>query len=632
MNPSVLPTRWPVTLGARLGLATVLAVGCAPPDQNALEITTPSHGDFVEATVVTVQGVSHYDPTDFVLEVNGVTTPYESGVPWLQSIDLDHEAVFNTIVARTAPESLSAVPDASMDRERVVVIAGEALPDDEFAPKSVGLRLNETLFANLQPLLSSIGNIDLGQLLPQKLIDDREVAPNIEIDVLLSKSPIVRDLRVGFDSEPGQLVATIDVIGLEVNLRVDVEVDFFIGSHEFQCAIELEADTISLSAPLSFQPDATGVLPVDVVQTADAALNLDNFEIDFKDDGICDSFILEAIVDALTPRLRDVAETEIPEVINERDATGRTMLEAGIEDGLAEFDVGNSLRRFMDANLLVPASLIDEDHEGVSLALDSKMEATCPKDPTESPLPGSYIVRQPFPVLGATTPTANLPFDLAAVVSTSVLNQTLKNLTECGMLTHSLYRIGQEQITAGRLAQDLPSFGAMEPSTPFGLEIRPTVAPVITGQPGPNGELVDVRLGDVHVGLHSVESNGEELVGIAMDVRIGLGIEFDDEAKTFHVTVSQTFPEHQSIEILKNELGLDVAELKSGLPPLFSDFITELTGSFDAVSVPGPFNIADLVDVLEGVEGLPTVSIVVPEVSRIGEYIGVFFRVETGSP
>ena len=77
-------------------------------------------------------------------------------------------------------------------------------------------------------------------------------------------------------------------------------------------------------------------------------------------------------------------------------------------------------------------------------------------------------------------------------------HQLLKAEVECGLLQIQLTELdlggGPLPLTAGLLAALIPEFSSLPPETPIAIDLKPSLAPIVTGNFGPGGELADLRL------------------------------------------------------------------------------------------------------------------------------------------
>ena len=139
---------------------------------------------------------------------------------------------------------------------------------------------------------------------------------------------------------------------------------------------------------------------------------------------------------------------------------------------------------------------IPEDDDGLTLGSDTRITSEigggpgqCTPPPGAPDLLGSFHVDEPFPAFGPTTPGGD-PYDLGICISTSAFNQLLKAQIECGLLQLDLTEFdlgfGPVPLTTGVLAVIIPELSVFPPDSPLTIALRPTLAPLLTGAPGPS--------------------------------------------------------------------------------------------------------------------------------------------------
>src|SRR5690606_885859 len=187
-----------------------------------------------------------------------------------------------------------------------------------------------------------------------------------------------------------------------------------------------------------------------------------------------------------------------------------------------------------------------------------------------------YHVAESFPAFGATTPVGGLPYDLGIAISTSAFNQLLKAQIECGLLQVTItefdFGSGPLPLTAGTLALLVPEFQNFPPATPLRIELRPTLAPLLTGNNGPGGELGEIRVGQIEVTVIGGEFPLADTVFLkgAVDFRAGLNMTFDDETGSLVVGIGSVTPADITVGVLDNPVNTNEATLGIVLPGLLA--------------------------------------------------------------
>jgi hypothetical protein len=269
--------------------------------------------------------------------------------------------------------------------------------------------------------------------------------------------------------------------------------------------------------------------------------------------------------------------------------------------------VGSGLGLQLDAPLFTVA----EDAAGVTLGADSRFTMSVGNGPGQCiPPPGapnlsaSYAPPSAFPTFGPTTPVGAQPYDVGVAISTAGFNQLLRGQTECGLLRSTLTTIDLDgdggvpplPITAGLLALLAPEFGRLPANTPLEIDVTPTMAPIVTGNPGPNGELSELKVAQVLIEF--AEPNGGPVwLGAALDVRLGMDLDFLPDGSGLGVTLAEPATSDMSLVILDDPLGTNAAQLEAALPALIRPMIPQLAGGLASFPLPQFFGL-----VLDGVE------------------------------
>jgi hypothetical protein len=219
-----------------------------------------------------------------------------------------------------------------------------------------------------------------------------------------------------------------------------------------------------------------------------------------------------------------------------------------------------------------------------------------------------------FPTLGATTPSST-PYGLGIVLATTTFNQLLKALTEKGFLNYELteFSLGGPPLTltAGVLSTIIPEFASLMPpgcvvsdpcDPPLKIRLAPTIAPVLSGDTGPSGELGDLRLPNLVVDIISPSDPTNPYLRIAADVRTGfnattqpicVGGTSDGQVCAVNsdcaspgtctgselaFEIGQPLLENITVVVVNNPIGANVEDLQTNLPQLLVQAFGALTG------------------------------------------------------
>ena len=233
-------------------------------------------------------------------------------------------------------------------------------------------------------------------------------------------------------------------------------------------------------------------------------------------------------------------------------------------------------------------------------------------------LTASYSVDEAFPSFGTTTPEGGVPYDLALSISTSAFNQLLKAQIECGLLRMELSEIdiggGPLPLTAGTLALIIPELNAFDPAMPVVVRLAPTLAPLLTGKPGPGGELGEIRVGQLMADIVGQDTPNHEFLMLrgAIDFRAGLDMSFASGSLAF--SIGSVTPADIMVGILENLVNTNEAVLGIALPFVLAQALPSLGEGLAAFPIPSFFGLQ-----LQGLE-----------VSRNGQFYSLFANLRPG--
>ncbi len=279
--------------------------------------------------------------------------------------------------------------------------------------------------------------------------------------------------------------------------------------------------------------------------------------------------------------------------------------------------VGQGLGLQLDAPLFDVA----EDASGITLGADARFMTSigsgpgqCLPPPDAPDLLGSYAPPEAFPTFGPTTPLGGQPYGIGVSISSAGFNQLLRAQIECGLMRSTLTTIDLDgtggspplPITAGLLALLAPELGQLPPATPLVIEVTPTLAPLVTGSPGPGGELTELRVAQVLVEI--VQPGVAVWLGGALDARLGMTLDFLADGSGLGVVLSQPSAADTTFVVLENPLGADATQLEAVLSAVIRPMIPDLAGALAGFPLPDFFGLR-----LQGVE-----------VSRSGQFLSLF--------
>jgi cysteine-rich repeat protein len=600
---------------------------CNPFD---IVIDSPAHGTFTTAGSVTVSG--HYTmlpPGQAAVTINGVAASSVNQVnrTFSHTVSLSQSAIFNPILA-----SVTNTANGDDARDRIVVIAGNSVADGSYSPQSVAMRVNDSGLDTLEPLVSGLaaGQFNLASLIPSgtTLLDECFISVigcwgSARVQIA-NPPPSFSNMTLALDSKPGAVGTDIRIN----NLRIDVEID---GSGLVpSCGLRLTANQMQLTGDYSLEPKAGDPSHIDVNLASPIGVNFAGFHQDFTW-GLCTAPIIGDIIRAVMPDVQQAAIDGVRGFLGDPDGGGPqdSPIAGAIQTVLAGVSISQPVGEGLGLMFDAPLFTVAEDNTGITLGADSRFQVSIGSGPGQCVPPGgapvltaSYAAPASFPSFGPNTPDTNRPYGLGICISSAGFNQLLRGQTECGLMRTSLSTIDLDgpggfptlPITPSLLSLIVPEFSQLPPNLPLRVDVAPTIAPIVTGNPGPGGELTDLRIAQVAI---SIVEPGPETVWLrgALDARLGMDLDFLPDGSGLAITLSPPQPGNISIAITENPLGANEAQVETVLPALLEPLIPQLAGALSSFPLPQFFGMR-----LQGVE-----------VSRNGQFLSLFANLTPAS-
>ena len=571
---------------ARLLLAP-LAIGiallsCGQGDPKVF-IDSHSHGDFVVEPdgMVTIRGRIR-KPSHFTnIEINGVSVPLTEN-DFAVDVSLNFNAVFNriTLIADRTPGH----PAGDQQKITFVIVAADGTNHDvaldgEYSPDGVGLRINDAGLSELAPVIESLssGALDISSL----IAGQNPIAQGSMSGISYTANVV----EVGFGGfgmtmDPASGVLNGDIQIDDFFLEIDLELGF-LGS----CTLEIDTTAANILGGYDLGPLAEDPIYADVNLSTPISVVLQGFNSTFVS-GICNDPLIGDIVNLIIGEgdIQQLMQDGFEQNLGDPDGAGPedSVIAAAIQDALAGISIAGPVGTAVGGELDAPINSITEDADGVQISADAAIFATQP-EPTAPDLPASYEVAGAAPVFGATTPVGGLPYGMAFAISTSAMNQLLKTQTENGLLADSIVEMFGQPITAGLLHTFFPllGFGALPASTPIQIDIIPTMAPVMDGQSGPDGELTQMRIGGLGVELRELGA-ADALIAVEVETRVGVDLLFTSNGLEF--TLGE--PASTTITVFKTELNSNETAISQTFKRAFALFLPQLASAIDAFPLP----------------------------------------------
>ncbi len=581
-------------------------------------INTPTHGSFTQSATSNVTGVVNFlAPAQAALTINGAPVSVGPGGAFSTTVTLDQPGIFTPIRATVTDTTFGGNA-----HDRVVAIFGPSVADGALSDESVALRLNDSGLDEAEPLVAALagGGLDLATLIP---VGTQLIGNTCFVDSFLgclgsgsvsvsNPPPSIAGFGIAMDSKINVVEGIVTVTNIQVNVQLS-------GSGVVPtCGIRITANSATFDADYSLSPDAGDPGMIDVNQSGNLAVSFSGFNHTFTS-GLCDAPIIGDIIALFLPDIQSLTLSAMEGFLNDPDGAGPQDGPIGdaIETALADISISGPIGSGLGVMLDTPLFAVLENHSGITLGTDSSFTTQVGTGPGEClPPPGapdlaaSLAVNQTFPTFGANTPVGGVPYELGLCISSEGFNQLLKAQVECGLLVSSISELdlggGPTPLTASTLALLIPQFGIFPPTTPFRIDILPTVAPVVAGN-GPSGELTELKIAQVLANIVQDDGSEEIVLQGAFDARIGMDLEFAPGG--LGIVLSPPLAGGITVAIINNPLGVDEVALETTiLPPLVSVLLPDLASSLASFPLPEFLGLE-----LSGVE-----------VSKNGEFLSLF--------
>ena len=566
----------------------VVALGCGDPVP-ILTILSPASGTFTTGSSITMTGtVTNIPVADLALTVNGTPVPLQPDGSFSTTLAVSQSAVLNPFVVKARKVSLNYTVT-----QRVMVIAGPAVVDGMFSPSGIGMRINDTGLNQLEPTIQSMinGSFDISSMIlaANPIVDDYCVIDTWfgcagRVDVNASSVTYSQPVGVNLDAITNLTNVLVAVQNIRINYRVTGAVS---------CDGHLTASTTNVSGNYDQVPGVPAN-NVNVNQQGDVGVGFVNFNNSF-DSGVCDwpiiGDIIQLVIGDVQPMVHDGLGTNLrdPDGSGPQDAP----IAAAIQATLAGLSIAGPIGTALGVTLNADLENIAEDTTGLTYRTASRVTQPDPTPGSPDQLYSSNPA-ETFPTLGANTPVTNQPYGLGLAISSGTFNQLLKAETESGLLQLDVTEFQGVPLTASLLALFLPEFSNLPGSTPLVLRVKPTLAPFLTGQDGPGGEISDLRVPQV-IGTvlgHDSFANEVEYLKVAFDARIGLNFSFDNQTASLTPTFGTILPADITVSVLSylsgsiNISASSEATLQGFLPQILALALPELGSALGSFPMP----------------------------------------------
>lgn len=572
-----------------LALAVGLVVVACGETLPVLTISSPANGTFTTNSSITITGTAtSAAPADLELSVNGTPVVVQPDGSFSTTVAVSQSAVLNPMVVRLRKISLNYTTT-----QRIVVIGGPAVADGMFSGNGIGMRINDSGLNQLEPTIQSLinGSFDIQSMIlaANPIVNDYCVFSIFglctgRVDVNATSVTYSQPVGVNLDAITNLTNVLVTINNMRINYQI-------VGA--ISCTGHLTAATTNVSGnydQLPGVPENT----VNVNQMGDVGVAFTSFNNSY-DSGVCDWPILGDIIQLVVGDIQPMVHDGLVTNLRDPDGSGPAdaPIAAAIQSTLAGLSIAGPIGTALGVTLNADLNNIAEDTAGLSYRMDSRVTQPTPTPGSPDQL-YSANPAETFPSLGANTPVSNLPYGLGLAISSGTFNQLLKADTESGLLQLDVTEFQGIPLTAGLLAHFVPEFSNLAPSTPLVLRIKPTLAPFLTGQDGPGGEISDMRVAQI-IGTvlgHTALGREDEYLKVAFDARIGLNFSFDNLTASLVPTFGTILPADITVSVLSYLSGVinlsasSEATLQAFLPQILAMALPDLGSSLGSFPMP----------------------------------------------
>ncbi len=592
--------------------------------QPVLVIEAPVHGVFTEVSEVLVSGkLYNVHPSLTVdLTINDIPVAVVNGA-FSTFLQLDTSQPVQPIIAE------AVLGSGKLLRDRVTIIYGDSIPEGEASPDAFALRVTNPGLKEVEPVIEDLIGLDPAIFIPpgSLVVSDFCYLEGPLFGVCYGKvsawvagapAPTMTGLTASVTSNGGALDVEVEIRGLALRANVGET-----SGININCNADIYSDVTRIQARFDIGADAAG--NIDAQQVSPVSVQMGAFSYNTDCEGLLEGLYEVFIGLIITDLKNDFVLPGIRDYLN-RTVNGDTVVADALEFALDGLDIDGTVSEEIGVKLEAPIDDIVEDDLGFTVRANSKISASMP-GANAVDLAASYHVDEPFPSFSPSAPNGE-SYQLGMGISASGFNQLLKAMIESGLLIVSvrevdlsgaddpfLANIGVvKPITAGLFGLVFGGgFKDLPPGEPVRIDVYPTMAPFVTGQPGPNGELATLAI--PHLLLSFVtESDDKVVLQLVLDGTLGFNASFEDGV--LNILMSEPEADDLQFTVLDNPLEADEARILGLLPAVAKSLVPTLASALGNFPLPDFLGLQlDLVDL-----------------TRNGEYMSLFFNLSTPAP
>jgi len=568
-TPTNTPTRTPTRTPTTTPTST-------PTRTPRVDLNQPANGTFTQNGSVSVTGSVTNPAPGQTLTINNTVVPVSGGA-------------FSTTVSMSQPLLNPIQADLTspgfLARDRHMVVKGASVADGAYSPHGIGLRVTNGGLAQVIPFVHGSINLDPSTfIVPGTKVVSGECAISnpifggcIEsVDVYIDSVSFTGwDVTLNAQAS-GYVRANIFLHNVSIVLHV-------VGSLLTDCHITVTVPNITIVADYSMGPLAGDPNSIDVNQVTNPPTI--SFSA-YSQTSSC-SGVFGFLVEALIPNEEAQMKSSLEDYLKDPDGAGvqDAPIAAALQTALGAIEIDGPIGAGLGVVLDTPIQSIPIDANGITIDTNMKVTVVSPTGPN---LTASYHVNESFPAFPATSGVQHFPYNLGIEISTSAFNQLLKGEVENGLLSIDMTTIdlggGPTTVTAGTLSILGGEFATLPATTPLIIQIRPTMAPFVTGNSGPAGELAELIIPQLQANIVLSSSPSTVLLGADVDVRSGFSLSVQSGALA--PTLSAPTPENITVVLVNNAAGVDENLVTALVPVLLAGALPSLSGGLGGIPLP----------------------------------------------
>ena len=516
------------------------------------------------------------------ITVNGVEADVD-GDTWSAAIPLDGATILNAVIVEATYGTGEVI------RERRTVVYGDGstatvLPEGAVLDRSVGLRINESSFTKLGPVIKQLTTIDLAAIAPPGtvLIDEcmtQIIFCTLYVQAQSAAAPTISDFNVELQSHAGnaQALVTLD------DLHLDIDVNARVIGIPVNCDLEIDADQITIDGRYTLQPDPADpqYLDVNLVGTA-PTVGITGVTSDFVG-GICSVPLIEQIVSSVLGDVQTLMHDNLVAQLGDPDGAGAadSPVADAIEAALANVQIAGPIGDSLGLDLASVLQDVVIDTEGLGFRASGSFTSSGPAEGAPD-LTGSVGWGDDLGAIGATSPSG-AGFDVAVGASASSFNQLLAGQTERGLLNVDVSELDGQPLTLKSLLDLIGAGGLVTEDMPLVIELRPEVAPIVTTSPGPDGALGEMRLSGYQV---TVKVPDPEAVMIQLVIDFTTGVDLQSVNGGLGFAIGQPAADAFATTITRNPLGIPEEVIEQVFEQLAPEVFASVQDALPAFPLP----------------------------------------------